>query len=183
MTHNTVTILSPDKFRFVKIIQIISDYRKSAEITLGYIIYKRLFATDYKFKEVPKEERDVSYYVQYPQQNLYPVDNVDNIILQAVKNLFPKSEVRNDSIISSMDLEKIEMFQKRPHENSLLTLTPDFSSIDILSLTGKQFPCIRKQIKIYNDFSKDEIQNMGFFGHYKLDDKEVLDKIDAIEFI
>lgn len=58
-------------------------------------MYKRILSTNYKFIEVPESQRDFSYYIDYPKQDLYPNDNVDNLILQSIRNSYPKSLVKN----------------------------------------------------------------------------------------
>lgn len=179
----TISILPMEEIRVIKQIMIISEFANNREYSIGYILYERKLSDTYKFKETPKEQRDFSYYLEYPRQDSYPNDNLDDIILQSVRNTFPKSTLRNYSLICNVDRDRIQMFQNRQFEQSEIAFTPDFSQIDIYELIGQSYSGLRKPIKIYNDFTKESIQNLYFQGYYNLGDKQILNKIDKIVFI
>jgi hypothetical protein len=183
MQQKTITVLPLDEIRILKQIIIINDSQDNREISIGYILYERKMSQDYKFIETPKEERDFTYYLDYPKQDSYPNDNVDDILLQSVRNRYPKSKLINHSIICNVDLEKINMLQNPPSELSQIQITPDFSGIDISTLVGKQFEQAFKQIKIYADFRLEDIKNLAFFGYYDLNDDEIINKVREVRFV
>ena len=183
MQQKTITVLPLDEIRILKQIIIINDSQDNREISIGYILYERKKSQDYKFIETPKEERDFTYYLDYPKQDSYPNDNVDDILLQSVRNRYPKSKLINHSIICNVDLEKINMLQNPPSELSQIQITPDFSGIDISTLVGKQFEQAFKQIKIYADFRLEDIKNLAFFGYYDLNDDEIINKVREVRFV
>lgn len=180
----TITILPVDEFRVIKQIKIISEFANNREYSIGYILYERRLTNDYSFKEVSKENNDFLYNLECPRQDSYPNDSVDEIILQSIRNSFPKSTARNYSLISTVDTENIKILQNRHIEQSEITFSPDFSQIDIYKHVGKSFSGLRKSVKIYSNFTKENIQNLYFQGYYNLEDTEILDQInDHIKFI
>lgn len=183
MKHKTITVLPLEEIRVLKQIIIVNDSQKNDEISLGYILYERKMSQDYKFNETPKEKRDFKYYLDYPKQESFPNDKVDDIFLQSIKNRFPKSKLKNHLIICNVDLEKIKMLQNQPNESSQIQITPDFSVVDLSTIAGKQFEQAFKQIKIYADFRLEDIKNLAFFGYYDLNDVEIINKIQEIKFI
>ncbi len=179
----TISVLPMEEIRVIKQIMLISEFANNREYSIGYILYERKLTDNYKFKETPKEKKDFSDYLEYPRQDSYPNDNVDEIILQSIRNTFPKSTLRNYSLICNVDIDRVKILQNRPIEQSEITFTPDFSQVDIYELAGKSFNGLRKPVKIYSDFTKESIQNLYFQGYYNLEDREILNKIDKIDFI
>lgn len=183
MQQKTITVLPLDEIRILKQIIIVTDSQYSNEISIGYILYERKMSQDYKFIETPKEKRDFTYYLDFPKQDSYPNDNVDDILLQSVKNRFPKSKLINHSIICNVDIDKVKVLQNQSSELSQIQITPDFSGIDLSTLVGKQFEQAFKQIKIYADFKIEDIKNLAFFGYYDLNDNEIINKIREVKFV
>jgi hypothetical protein len=83
----TISFLPIDDMRILKQIIIVSDFPRDRELSVGYIVYERKLTDRYKFKEVDKKSDEFNYLLDYPKQELYPHDDVDDIILQAVQNL------------------------------------------------------------------------------------------------
>lgn len=183
MDIKTISVLPIEEIRVIKQIMIVSEFANNKEYSIGYILYERELSDNYKFKETPKGERDFSYYLDFPRQDSYPTDNLDEIILQSIKNSFPKSTLRNYSLICNVDKERIERLQNRQFEQSEISFTPDFSQTDFHRFVGQSFDGLRKPIKIYNDFTKESIQNLYFQGYYNLNDRQMLDRIDSTKFI
>lgn len=184
MKTKTFTILPIENIRIVKQLFIVKESRHNDnDISIGYILYERKLNDQYKFVETPKEERDFNYHLEYPRQDSFPNDNIDDLILQSVKNSYPKSLVKNHSIISSLDEEKIEIFQDRPTEKSHIKITPDLSGLDLNKMVGREFEWIQMKVTIYVDSSREDLKNVAFFGHYDINDKNILDQINDIKFI
>lgn len=178
----TISILPIEEIRIIKQIMIISEYSKKQEFSIGYILYERELSNTYNFKGTEKEERDFLYYLEYPRQNTFPNDNLDEIILQAIRNTFPKSTLRNYSLICNMDRDRITMLQSEAFKEVEITFTPDFSRANISEFAGQNYDGLRKTIKIYSDLTKERLQNIYFQGYYNLIDKQILGMIDKIKF-
>lgn len=184
MKPKTITVLPIDELRVIKQIFLTKESKHNDnDISIGYILYERKFTGNYKFTETPKEKRDFKYYLEYPRQDSYPNDSIDDLILQSVKNTYPKSIVKSHSLICNIDKEKIEILQDRPSEKSHIKITPDFSGRDFNKIAGREFDWIQKKITIYADSINEELKNVSFFGYYDLDDQEILPEVDEIKFI
>jgi Mor family transcriptional regulator len=183
MESRLITVLPESELRILKQIFIVTESRHKNDISIGYILYERKFAEGYTLKETPIEERDFKYYLEYPRQDSFPKDNVDDLILQSVRNSYPKSIVKNHSIVCNVDKEKIDLFRKRPVEKSFIKITPDFSNTDFRVLAGKQFKYAQKELNIYADYNLEEITNLSFFGSYNYNDNLILDKFNEVIFL
>lgn len=183
MEPKVITVLPIDEMRVIKQIFIVTESRQNNEISIGHILYERKFTTNYKFKETPKEERNFDYYLEYPKQDSYPNDQLDHLILQSIRNTYPKSVIRNHSVICNVDKEKIEVLRNRLTEKSSIKITPGFSDIDIYNIAGKQYKWIEKEITIYADSIFEEFKNPWFFGYYDVNESEILERIMEIKFL
>jgi hypothetical protein len=183
MSRSIVNILPIEECRIIKQIIIVSEV-SNKEISIGYILYEREFSEKYKFSDVSEEEKkDFLYYLDFPKQKSYPKDNVDSLILQSVLNKFPKSFVKNYTLISSTDQERIATLQNIPTVKCILDFTPDFSKLDLYKLVGKQFDGLNFSVNLYSDLEKEQIQNQRFFGNYDLEETSILDDIQKIKFL
>jgi hypothetical protein len=183
MKIDSISILPIEEIRIIKQVFIISELECNKEYTIGYILYERQLSQDYRFKETSMEERVFSYYLEYPKQDNYPVDEIDMIILHAIKNSFPKSYVRNHSLICNVEKEHIRFLQNRPTEKGVITITPDFSMMDITNIKLSNFSGLEMKILIYTNFKKGNIINTYFQGYYDLNRPEILDRLNEIKFI
>ncbi|MBI1770009.1 MAG: hypothetical protein HY015_03565 [Bacteroidetes bacterium] len=182
MEPTVITFLPIEDMRVLKQIILVNDSKYGRDVSIGYILYEREFSSNYKFKETPKEEKDFKYHLEYPRQDSYPNDKVDDLILQSIKNTFPKSRLRNHSIVCNIDQQKLMALQNRTVEKSDVQITPDFSGIDIYSLAGKQFKTVRKVFSIYSESQIDDITNLAFFGYYDISDNKILDGVLKVKF-
>lgn len=183
MENQTISLLPTQEMRIIKQIFLIYESGSKQELSIGYVMYQRKFSDNYKFKETPKEQKDFSYYLDYPKQEMYPHDEVDETIFQAIKNTYLKSRLINFSLIFNVDEEKVKRLQGRPYEQSEIIFRPSISTFDLERYIGQHFSVLRKQIKIYQDYTKESIQNIAFLGLYDLQDKSILDKVSNIEFL
>jgi len=180
MEPHVIEFLPIEEMRIVKQI-IVMTHSNDRDISLGYILYERKFTEEYKLKETPEEERDFSYYLEYPKQDTFPNDNIDDLILQAFRNQYPKSILRNHSVLCNIDVRNIETLKNRPVEQFFLEITPDFSGTDIYSLAGKSFDIYQKEINLYADFKIGTINRV--FGYYDLNDRNIIERIRTVNFI
>lgn len=178
MKHQTITILPLDKMRVLKQVIILKN-----DISIGYILYERKLSPDYKFVETPEDEKDFNYYFEYPKQESFPKDNLDDIILQTIRNKYPKSITYNHSIICNVDEDKIKTLKNRATEKGSIQITPDFSKVDLSTLAGQQFEQYYIDVNIYADFRLEDIKNLFFYGNYDMDDDFIINELRKIEFI
>lgn len=183
MENQTTALLPMEEMRIIKQIYLIYESGSKQDLSIGYVMYQRNFSENYKLKETPKDERDFFFFVDYPKQEMYPHDDIDETIFQAIKNTYPKSRLINFSLIFNVDWEKVHRLQNRPFEKSEIIFRPSISTLELERYVGQHFTVLRKQIKIYQDYTKESIQNIAFLGLYNLQDKSILDRLDRIEFL
>lgn len=182
-TQRKITILPTDEMRIIKQIIIISDLNDNTNKQIGHILYERKLSSDYKFIETPKDKKDFSYYLEYPKQESFPNDNIDDVFLQSVRNLYPNSIVKNHSLISNVDIDKIESLKKQKIEESAFQITPDFITPNIFSLAGREFEQTYFKVNLYKNINTEEISNIVFYGYYNIDNNQIIEKINDIKFI
>lgn len=181
MTRVSLSFLPAENWRILKQINLISAGTNGNLFSVGIIIYERPFSPHYKMKEISNEEKDFTYYLNYPKQEIFPSDDVDRIILNGVRSLYPNSIVVNDIICSSIDLEKIGYIQNRPSQEAHMTLSPDFSNI--YPNINERYDCLKIAFKVYTNFSSRHLQSLFFIGRYGLDKPGILDKVEKVVFL
>lgn len=171
--QTSINFLDQEDWKIVKEINIISTNQYGVEISIGTIVYNREITDDYKLKEDP-EPNQFKRLLNYPKQELFTHDDIDELILSAVKSKFPKSYIMSHQIFWDSDEKRFEHLLKRPKETAVLEIRPNFSGIDIYSLAGKSFPVFRKEINIYQDFTLESIKSHFFTANCDFDKRESL---------
>ncbi len=181
---NTFTVLPIEQMKIIKRINFVTENKFNQDIIIGFIIYERNLSPTYKFDSKKTDENRFSYLVSYPKQESYPNDEIDNLILNTVKGIYPKSLVHNELLFSSIDVENLERLVKRPNEKTIFIISPDFSEMDVTDLIGKQFNCFRKSVNIYVDSSSDLIKNISLSGKCEFNrHNEIYKLLDTITFL
>lgn len=180
----TFSILPVEEIRIIKRVVIVSDNAVNRDISIGYFLYERLLSSEYRFIEKKEEEKDFDYYLTYPKQEDFPKDKIDELILQAIQNNYPKSFTISYSLISSLDKENIELFKNRPSEKSSIIFSPDLSNLDYSKFAGKDINYMKIDMNVFVDFKLEYIKNLFFYGKYDLSkENEIFNSLDKIKFI
>lgn len=153
----TIKLLDQKDWKIVKEISVVSTNQFGVEITIGVIIYDRQITSDYKLNDDP-EPNQIKRLIDYPKQELFINDELDELILNAVKSKFPKSFMISHQVLWDSDEKRFDYFLKRPCEKAMLEIRPVFSSIDLYNIKGKTFPVFNKEINIYQDFTLESIK-------------------------
>lgn len=170
-------------WKIMKEISIVSNNSYEQEIVIGVIGYLRKVQRDYYLQEDPEENKFLRL-LNYPKQELFPQDTIDDIILNAVKDQYPKSFVRNTQISFNSDLEKIKIITQVPKQNAKLEVRPNFSQVDLSTLVGKELNFFIKDINIYQHFTSDSIKGKYFTGICDFQSQtDVYKKLDQVEFL
>lgn len=181
MKENKIIFLAVDKIRIAKQIILVSQF-KNKELSIGYFLYERKLSDNYKMLEVPEEEKDFTYRLEYPQERLFPVDDIDNLIMQSVRALFPKSRTKNWLVVTTLDEGNLKRLTDRQFEKGELIFHPSFANVNFYQMVGKEFTQLSASIKIYNDFKKDEIKDLTFVAYFDVRNQDVLNRIREIKF-
>ncbi|SHG90087.1 hypothetical protein SAMN05444388_10545 [Flavobacterium johnsoniae] len=176
-------MLEPHEWKIMKEISIVSKNSYDVEIVIGVVYYQREITPIYKLGEDP-EPNNIIRLINYPRQELFPHDRSDELILNAIKNKYPKSTVRNYEIFFTADKEKFEHLMKRPAEKAIIEIRPDFSQVEYSSLVGKEFRLFRKDINIYREFTRESVQYQFFSTTCNFTKhEEIIDELEKIEFL
>lgn len=169
----TIKFLDQKDWKIVKEISVVSTNQFGVEITIGVIIYDRQITSDYKLNNDP-EPNQIKKLLDYPKQELFTNDELDELILNAVKSKFPKSFMRSHQVLWVSDEKRFDYLLKRPSEKAILEIRPDFSNIDIYSLSGKTYPVFKKEMNIYQDFTLESIKSLFFTANCDFERRETL---------
>lgn len=185
MNNKTIKALNVDEFKVLKQIIIIDD-KKFGETTIGNILYNRDFSNNYKFKKdlENNEESDILRLLkEYPKQENYPNDRIDDIIFKSVKDEYPKSILHNHLIIFNTDIEKLERLKNKNKLCGIMFFEPIFEDYsDLSKFAGKIFKSPIINFDIYSDYKEEIRENQSFSAKYFLDEVSLLDEIKKISF-
>jgi hypothetical protein len=187
MEERILKWLNKEEMRILKHIIIISD-RQNGETELGSILYTRRFSENYNLRkqkeEDEKEENSLNrLFHEYPNQKNYPVDRIDEIILEAITNKYPKTIVRNDTILFNLDLEKIEFMKNRNVIKSAIYFSPEFShTTNFYEFVGKEFKAPRIDINIYSYYRPEFLDGQFFYANYNVLEQQILDDLKTVDF-
>lgn len=177
-----ISVLPQNEIRIIKEIIIVSDH-ENRDTSLGSIFYERDFSPEYKMEEIEEENRDFTYYLNYPKQEYFPTDDLDGIILQSIKNSFPKSIIRNFIYFSTADVQRLKNLKKRPIESTTILFSPLLISQNYQTLSNSNQHFYYPKINIYRDSKKEDAANLAFFGNFDLNDRTILSRLRDINFI
>lgn len=181
---NTIKILPIEEMRIVKRVDIIARDRYNFDTRIGFVIYERQFRPDYKFAEKEKSENEFLNLTSYPRQEDFPSDEIDELILSTIKLTHPKSQIHNELLFSSFDVDSLNNLINRPAEKANLIIRPEFYGQDLEFLVGKSFKAFLKSVNIYVDGSSELIKNLAFYGCCNFKSHEVIyARLDKIKFL
>lgn len=176
-------MLDFQEWKIMKEIHIVSQNSYDQEIVIGVIAYLRKIQKDYYLKKDP-EPNEFLRLLNYPKQDLFPQDYLDEIILNSVKEKHPKSFVRNTEISFDSDIEKINIITQVPKQLARFEVRPNFSQVDLSKFVGQSLYFFIKDINIYQHFTADSIKGKYFTGICDFNTQtETYKKLDEIEFL
>ena len=172
----------PD-WKIMKEINIVSQNSYGQEIVIGVVAYLRNIHNDYYLQKDTEPDKFLRL-LKYPKQELFPKDYLDEIILNAIREQYPKSFVKNSEISFDSDLEKIKIVTQVPKQNAKLEVRPNFTQIDLSKLVRHDFNFLIKDLNIYQHFTVDSIKGKYFTGICDYNNQEeTYEKLEEIEFL
>lgn len=187
MEERILKWLDENEMRILKQIIIVSD-RQNGETEIGSIVYTRPLSPTYNLskqkEEYKKAENSLDrLFHEYPKQENYPVDRIDEIILTSVKKSYPKSIVRNDKILFNVDLEKLKRIKNKNVLNSSIYFAQEFSNITNFSeFAGKEFKALKIDIKIYSYYRAEYLDGQIFYANYNIQEQNILNDLKTVIF-
>lgn len=179
--------LEKDKFKIIKQIIIVSD-RNNIETELGSILYTRPITKDYNFinqnAEDKQESNQINRLIQgYPKQKNYPIDDIDIIIFDAIRGTFPKSIVKNDSLLFNVDFDKLAVFKRKNVIKSVIYFFPEFSNIhNIYDYCGMEFKASKLVVNIYSYNKPKFLEDQIFYANYDAQSQTILENLNSVHF-
>ncbi len=178
-----IKMLDFKDWKILKEINIVSKNSYNQELVIGKILYQRDIKREY-YLEKDTEENEFLRLLKYPKQELFPHDEIDEIVLNSIKDQFLKSFVHNSEIAFDSDLKKIQTITKVPKQTATLEIRPNFSQMDLSKLAGKDLYFFTKDINIYQNFTQASITGKYFTGICDYEKcQEIYDKLDKIEML
>ncbi|WP_446788222.1 hypothetical protein [Macellibacteroides fermentans] len=162
-------ILPYEEVGVVKIIRTTKRDFNGVNIT-GDIMYFRHLTPSYTFKKKEEAASDVENFnknVAGIQQNTFPEDEIDNLILQAVRTEYPECKVFNKLILFVSERESLNYYKGMPQAQSLIRILPKIDHNDPSKwflYDGKEI--FTKALTIYVDWTDSSLFNNEAFNLY-----------------
>ncbi len=173
--------------KVLKRIIIISD-RKNGETELGSIIYTRPLTETYNLKKQQEEDEKNTNSIdrllhEYPKQKNYPHDRIDEMILESIRNAYPKSILRNDTILFNVDSEKLNIYKKRIVIPASIYFSPEFSNVgNFYDFIGKEFRAPKIKVNVYSYYKPEFLEGQIFYAMYKSSEENILNDLKTVKF-
>lgn len=180
--------LNVKEIKILKQIIIVSD-RQNGETELGSILYTRPMNESYNLKKQQEEDEKSTessfdrLFKEHPKQENYPNDRLDEIIFESIKKIYPKSVLRNETILFNVDLDKIETLKNRIAIPCSIYFSPEFSNIGNYSAyLGQEFKVPLINLNIYSYYKPEFLINQNFYATYNLTEENILNSLEILNF-
>jgi hypothetical protein len=181
---NKIKILPYEEMKIIKKINLVTKIRFETDVIIGFFLYERELNDSYKFLEKKKEERDTIYLSTYPKQEDFPEDLIDNILFETIKINYPTSNLHNELLFTTSDVENLTNLIKQPYQITSLIIRPDFSGQRLEGLVGMEFEAFTKRVNLYTSFPAEITKDLVFFGTCNFEKhKEIYNSLEDIKFI
>jgi hypothetical protein len=180
--------LGLENSKFLKQVVIVSN-RNNNEITIGTIFYTRPFNENYTLNSHNEDENNNSNSIDkfiggYPKQKDYPSDELDEVIIEAIRKQYPKAFVKNSLLIFKHELENLKFLKDKNEVECTMLFTPAFLDfMDLGKFVNKNYMANVITFKIYTYHEIEIIPNQFFYVNYPFDDKEIPKKLEALKFV
>lgn len=176
-------ILNCDEVGIVKIIRITKRGGNGVNIT-GDIMYFRYLTPSYTFKKKEEITSDVENFnknVAGIQQNTFPKDEIDNLILQAIRTEYPECKAFNKLILYISERESLNYYKRMPQAQLLIRILPKINHDDPSKwflYNGREI--FSKELTIYVDWTDSNLfNNEGFNLYYDISyESEIKDMME-----
>ncbi|MDC1809115.1 helix-turn-helix transcriptional regulator [Bacteroides uniformis] len=159
--------LENGRMYIVKIITINAPTLYGAQ-DVGYIMYERKLSPEYKFTE---NNTPVGMFEEYPRQKDYPHDELDNLILRVIQDVYPNSKLYNKFVFFNTDLEHIERLKQPLSKDFTIRIQPFVS--DLKKIMGRTLYQRELKFNLYRSFPFDTLRT-DFFSTYSLDQDDMI---------
>lgn len=176
-------ILRPEESRIVKQVILVNEHAKHGTIKAGYFFYDRIITPKYDCIPLNKTTDNISHLFNDRPEEDFPVDEIDTIILDAVKANYPKSFVRSFKIVSTFGIIKIESLKiKRKILPGIISFTPNFEDVDLEFWEDEEIKEINRSLVIYEDQGLDILNYIQFHPEYPITNNALYEEIKRIRF-
>lgn len=168
---SVITGIPVDKMGVAKIITLYAP-TKYGIMDVGFIAYKRSFYPKYRFDENQKSK---SFMDEYPIQSSYPHDELDIVIFEAIKEIYPESRLLNKLIVFNTEIEYLNRLIDRPSKSLEIIVNPGFTYEEMMNSAGKIFSQFNFKFNLYYNLDFDPIRTI-FLSNYNINKKEELNQ-------
>lgn len=183
--------LHRNDWRILKTITIISNERDKK---IGFILYTRPLTETYHVNAHHNGDDRSCVFLKQPTVRDYPVDSIDTLIFESVKDMFPKSKVSNSDIFYDFHLADIKQQKERNNRfDSVMHFYPSFTNpheFNAVEFEGKvTLPTPTISFNIYSG-ELHPPKEFGFFdgivffkAEYPITEPTVLNLLSTVEFL
>lgn len=133
-------------------------------------MYFRYLTTSYTFRIKEEPTSDIDNFnknLAGIQQNTFPEDEIDKLILQAVRTDYPESKVINKSTYSTDDQEYLNCRKTNPQTQALISILPEINHSDPSKWFLYQgLEIFTRELTIYIDWANSSLFNNEAFDLY-----------------
>lgn len=168
-----IRVLSTDDLKVLKRItfsrKLHDDREQKAEI-----LYLRKMSSTYRMnqKEVVDEKERFERLLKGTPEEEYPKDELDRIVLEAVKCQFKNAKVHSKLILFSTDLDDLQMYKNVHCVKTNLLVSPELtnvSSVELSMLNGLEMFNMNLDVFVENIFYQDAFDGVSFDKEEPLD--------------
>lgn len=167
----TIRILKNGELRVLKKI-ILNEDRNNIKCN-AEMVYLRDFSHEYKMNQKPVQNARDRFYrnLNGQTQDEFPHDLLDDSILKAVKNVYPKAEVINSFLITSSEYRSLLRYRNYQKDYAEFRFLPDANSIptELCPYLGKiEGVTIKIDIFMLIRPNKNAFANEGFVLYFPI---------------
>ena len=130
---NVIRLLSADELYVLKHLVFSRKHIEERSIK-GEILYLRKLSTTYRMKqnEVVDEKQRLERLIKGVPEEEYPKDDLDRLIIEAVKAKFKDAKVKSSLMIFSTELDDLQYFKRVHCHHTSLVVWPKTSNLSVL---------------------------------------------------
>lgn len=165
-----ITPIDEKEWAILKIITLNIPTQYGAQ-DVSYFMYKRPFTANYKMTPNPEP---VGLFEEYPRQKDYPQDEIDSLILMAIRDRYPESRLHNKLIVFNVDRDNVNRLMDPPSEEGKITLTPFVTPEALKNNPNAEYYRYEIPINLYASFPYKDYQRY-FFKSFNVDQQNIID--------
>jgi len=161
-----IRLLETDNLQVLKRITF-SKKLSDNHVQQAEVLYLRKLSATYRMnqKEVVDERERFERLLKGTPEEEFPMDELDEIIFEAIKKQFKNAKVRSKLILVSTDIEGLQIYKGLHCHDTNLLVSPDLSGMPTVALSmldGLEMFCVSLNVYVENIFYKHAFDGVSF---------------------